>query len=205
MSRICILAKAPIPGMVKTRMSPPLTPHQAATLQHQLLVKTLRTALQSEAKQVELWTALDHQHGSFLRLKHQYPDLIIKRQVEGDLGNRMSACFSNENDEATVVIGTDCPSLQTTHINTALVAARTDDCHFIPALDGGYVLVASTGRPECFDDIQWGTDQVWSETQRALEAAGQYFSCQNALPDLDRIEDIGVHSRDSLRGLGLDI
>lgn len=204
MRRLCILAKAPVAGQVKTRMQPTLSPEQAATLQTALVARTLRTAHQSSAERIELWITPDPHHEAFARARQQHPALLIRRQPKGDLGWKMAQCFDAKPENIAVVIGTDCPALTADHIDNAFDATGHSDCHFIPAHDGGYVLVASGTVPRCFQGIEWGSDRVWQQTREALRRAGQSLSLQPPLPDLDRVEDIKEHPSEVLQGLGLD-
>ena len=49
---LIVLAKAPVPGRVKTRLCPPATPEQAASLAAAALADTLAAALRVPAAQV---------------------------------------------------------------------------------------------------------------------------------------------------------
>src|SRR3569833_2007920 len=100
---IAILAKAPVPGFAKTRLSPDIGAHAAAVLQERLTARTVATALAAGVGRVTLWGAPDITHRSFRDL-----GVTLKRQPEGDLGARMLAAFAAQ---PTLVIGTDCPAL----------------------------------------------------------------------------------------------
>ena len=67
----------------------------------------------------------------------------------------------------TLLIGTDCPALRPEHLSDSLGALHVDiDAVFIPAEDGGYVLVGmKRPHPELFSGISWGTSEVMSQTR----------------------------------------
>jgi hypothetical protein len=62
--QLIVLAKAPMPGRVKTRLVPPYTYRQAAALAEAALADTLDAALASRAEQVVI--ALDGRPGPWL-------------------------------------------------------------------------------------------------------------------------------------------
>ena len=50
MSTLIVIAKEPVPGRVKTRLSPPFTPRQAASLAHAALLDTLEAVRRAPAE-----------------------------------------------------------------------------------------------------------------------------------------------------------
>ena len=65
---IAIMAKAPIPGLAKTRLIPSIGAHAAAVLQERLTERTVATALAANIGPVTLWCAPDPSHASFREL-----------------------------------------------------------------------------------------------------------------------------------------
>ena len=59
-------ARAPVPGRVKTRMQPALSPSEACALHEQLVLWTTRSLLQAQLGAVELWTAGGVDHADFI-------------------------------------------------------------------------------------------------------------------------------------------
>ena len=84
---IAILAKAPIPGLTKTRLIPYLGADGAATLQDWLLRRTVATALDSNLGPVTLWCAPDTAHPAFVDLAVG-GRIALRQQSEGNLGER---------------------------------------------------------------------------------------------------------------------
>ena len=187
---IAILAKAPIPGLAKTRLIPALGAHGAAMLQEALTARTVETAIAAQTGPVTLWAAPDATHPSFRELVVK-SQIAIKRQPDGDLGARMlAACDVSAGP--VLVIGTDCPSLSPATLLEAASALREgSDVVIIPAEDGGYVLIGMRKpQPTLFGAMPWGTDAVMTETrQRIAESGLQSFELP-VLRDIDRPEDI---------------
>jgi rSAM/selenodomain-associated transferase 1 len=180
---VAILAKAPLPGLAKTRLIPALGPEGAATLQARLIARTLATACAAATGPVSLWAEPEESH--FRELARQFA-VKLARQAGGDLGARMHAAF--EAQCPALVIGTDCPALGPSHLREAADALRAgSDAVIIPAEDGGYVLIGlRRPQPVLFAGMPWGTDGVMAETRCRAEQLGL------ALRELQPLWDVDV-------------
>lgn len=189
-ARIAIFAKAPVTGTVKTRMQPALSEQQSALLQSKLIEHTIKTASNSRVAPVQLWCAPNTRHPAFLRHK---ATLELKTQQGSDLGQRMQGAFEeNKKYDFTILIGTDCPLLSADDFYAAARAILHCDICITPAHDGGYVLIASQQTPKCFDNINWGSDEVLTQSLSALNSFDQSSQLLNTLPDLDHPEDFAA-------------
>lgn len=105
------MAKAPIPGMAKTRLIPVLGAAGAARLHRRLTRMTLACALDAQLGAVTLWCTPDSQHQFFRALRRTGGvDLLVQSTV--DPGNRMDAAFRRHCARGPLlVVGTDCPVL----------------------------------------------------------------------------------------------
>ena len=185
-------AKAPEIGKVKTRMQPKLSAAQSYQL-HLLLTERCLTQLSSGPWDHQLWVTEQPQHDFFLDVSRRY-NVVIEPQQGRDLGQRMGHCFEQllVSYDLVILIGSDCPYLTERHIQSVVDSFSHGVEHvFIPALDGGYVLVAATCyQPQVFTDIDWGTDQVMAQTQQQLERLGAEFKLLEPLGDIDRPQDL---------------
>ena len=165
---ISILAKAPIPGLAKTRLIPTIGAHAAAVLQERLTERALTTAFAADIGPVTLWCAPNATHDSFVKLVAQLR-VTIRPQPDGDLGARMLAAVSASSGPV-LVIGSDCPALTDVHLRGAAKALHdSNDVVLIPAEDGGYVLIGMrTVQPALFPGIAWGTNRVLAETRARI-------------------------------------
>ncbi|MGH6665262.1 MAG: TIGR04282 family arsenosugar biosynthesis glycosyltransferase [Pseudolabrys sp.] len=189
---IAVMAKAPIPGLVKTRLIPSIGAHAAGVLQERLTVRAVETATGADIGPVTLWCAPDPSHTSFLELAAHHK-LVLKQQPEGGLGERMLAALA---ERPSLVIGTDCPALTPAHLRDAADALHGADVVLIPAEDGGYVLIgARAAQPELFSGIAWGTSAVLSETRVRISALGLRCAELPALWDLDTEADLARFER----------
>ena len=187
---IAILAKAPIPGLTKTRLIPYLGADGAATLQDWLLRRTVATALNSNLGPVTLWCAPDTAHPAFVDLAVG-GRIALRQQREGNLGERMhQALAESPMTGGTLVIGTDCPALGPAHLQAAGAALAAYQAVVIPAEDGGYVLIGMR-QPSwrVFTGINWGSAKVMTQTRERLLETGRQWSELPSLWDVDREED----------------
>jgi uncharacterized protein len=191
---IAVMAKAPIPGLAKTRLVPVLGAAGAARLQERFIAATVETAL--AAGDVTLWAAPDETHPIFQGLA---PRVRLARQVGGDLGERMHAAVVAAR-APVVVIGTDCPAMTADHLGRAIELLRDGiDAVIAPAEDGGYVLIGlNRPVPALFQGIAWSTPGVMAETRCRLGRANLSWREPFRLWDVDRPVDL-----DRMRGAQL--
>lgn len=187
---VAILARAPIPGQAKTRLIPALGAAGAAALQRWLLQRTVAMALVADVGPVVLWCAGDPRHPDFAHCR-AFGSVTVRHQPEGDLGARMLAAQQESPTAASLVIGTDCPTLTAAHLREAARQLAGHDVVLLPAEDGGYVLVgAARPLPELFAGVVWGTERVMAQTRENLRAAGLRWCEPATLWDVDRPADL---------------
>lgn len=187
---LAILAKAPLPGRVKTRLIPALGAETAARLHAQLLRQTLTVATAATVShRISLWTALDHAHPLFLELARRY-DIELHAQPAGDLGQRMHHALTAMPGPG-LVIGSDCAVLTPALLRQCHAALAESDAVCLPAEDGGYALIGAR-RPDIrlFAAIDWGSERVMAQTRHRVAALGWRLACPATVWDVDRPEDV---------------
>ncbi len=190
---IMVFCKAPIPGQVKTRLIPPLSPEEAVQLHCELTGRTLQTATENGLCPVQLYCSPDLDHPYFIELAQGYK-IERKLQRGNDLGERMRHAFDEALDKfnAAIIIGCDCPSLTSNNLDQALTyLTQNETCVIAPAEDGGYVLIGLT-QPQAylFNDIPWGTDEVLALTRVKLESLNVEHKELVSQWDVDTLEDL---------------
>jgi hypothetical protein len=131
---LLVLAKEPVPGRVKTRMCPPLSPTEAAALAEAALADTLDAASSCGADRVVL--ALDGRPGVWCP-----PGVVVVDQGGGPLERRLAAAWSHaDRGGPALQIGMDTPQVDASALDVALAAleARGVDAVLGPAADGGW-------------------------------------------------------------------
>lgn len=206
--QVAVLAKAPIPGLAKTRLLPALGARGAARLQRALTRQALSTAHDAALGTVTLWCAPDAGH-RFFRALQRTTGVACQVQPGGDLGERMHAAFRLHCAQGPLLLmGTDCPVLQPAHLRQAATALLDgSDAVFQPAEDGGYVLVGlHLPQPMLFHGMTWSTNQVMAHSRARAHTVGLRVCELDTLWDLDRPEDLArwhVERRDGLRDQAL--
>ncbi len=195
---IAILAKAPLPGLAKTRLAPVLGADGAANLQARFIEHTVTTAQSAAVGPVTLWVAPDRHHPAFQTIAARL-GVAVAVQPEGDLGARMMAAVEAARGPA-IVVGTDCPALTPEHLRAAARALVDGiDVVIIPVDDGGYGLIGmQRPQPALFEGMTWSTSSVMAETRRRLSRLGLSWREPARLWDVDRPADL-----DRLAGAGL--
>lgn len=190
-SVIIVFARAPQPGLAKTRLIPLLGREGAAALHARLVEHTLATAKRAELTALELHgTPAGDDFLGACALRH---GAALKVQVEGDLGARMCAALAAalEHYDGALLIGSDCPALEPEHLRGAARAlAQGDDAVFAPTDDGGYALIGlSRCDQRLFEGVPWSTDGVMAETRSRLRGLGWRWHELDTLWDVDHPAD----------------
>ena len=200
---LIIFTRYPEPGKTKTRMIPALGAAGAADLQRQLSEHTIDTArILQQSRPIEI--AIHFAGGdrnlmlSWLGNNHSYYP-----QVSGDLGVKMNSAFANafqRGKQRIVTIGIDCPDLNPLILNQAFEALKNHDLVLGGAEDGGYYLIGlSKLVPELFFNINWGSDSVFTITQKIAQQLALSIDYLPVLPDVDRPEDLAIAKRHNLK------
>lgn len=204
---IAVMLKAPREGEVKTRLTPPLTPKEAATLYRAFIKDTFSNL--SRLKDMALYaffTPADRK-GDIINIIPQGISLIP--QKDGDLGERIYGvfeCLFNSGHrfppfskdgqggfKRVVIIGSDSPDLPLEYIETAFSILKESQGSLIlgPATDGGYYLIAMDRLIKTpFEAIRWSTDAVLKDTIKNAVASGITVKLLPEWHDIDRPEDL---------------
>lgn len=193
---LAVFAKRPIPGRVKTRLTPDLSPEAAASLYWAMVQDTW--AIASQLSDVEPLLFVDQLWEGFDVLAK---GRLIQLQADGDLGCRMSACLQHliaSNFKSSVIMGTDSPTLPQGHIEAAFALLQGhDDAVLGPAEDGGYYLVGCRrAHSGMFDGVEWSSHQTLAQTRSALDAQGYQTHLTPLWRDVDSIEDVRRLAKD---------
>ena len=197
---LIIFAKAPVAGDVKTRLCPPLTPDEAASLHGSLVLDIIeRGALLKGCEQI-LAGAPNAEHPFFRAIKTRFK-IPIWNQRGDDLGSRMAQAFQTALGnpyQSGIIIGTDIPGITVSILSSAFKSLEEHDIVLGPTEDGGYYLIGlKNAVPELFENITWSTDTVFSVTQQKAQSLGLSLKILPKLRDLDAEEDLLVFIQES--------
>jgi rSAM/selenodomain-associated transferase 1 len=190
-----ILAKEPRPGEVKTRLTPALTPDEAATVYRALAQRAFALARAAYAAgtvaRIELWCTPSADSPYFEDVAGTSGFARLP-QGDGDLGARMARATARalRAGERVLLIGTDCPSLTHSVLDAAARALTDADAVFVPASDGGYVLVGLARELDAFAGVRWSSPHVMADTRDRLRRAGVRWVELEPLDDVDTVADL---------------
>jgi len=163
---LIVVAKAPVPGLTKTRLCPPFTPESAAEFYHCLLLDTL--ALMSRLDLADRTVAYTPASARdyFENLTPEGFRLIPQQGV--DLGERLANALGHHfalGYRRVVIMNSDGPTLPLAHLEGAFSGLEHAGVTLGPGHDGGYYLIGMKRlHRELFQGITWSTEQVIPQT-----------------------------------------
>lgn len=215
---LIVFAKVPRPGDVKTRLTPVLTPTEAA----QLYDAFLRDALQlyaDLAADVRLYLAPPLPDEPLTGR----PDSVSLFEQEGEgLGARMKRAFEDTLDDGydrVSIVGTDHPTLPPSFIRQSFGALEPERSVCIgPSEDGGFYLLGMNAfYPQLFDGMTYSHDTVFTDTlarvgttDARLTVLPRWYdvdtpaALERMIQDLDEGNAEAPRTREAIRALQLD-
>ncbi len=184
MTTLLVIAKEPVPGRVKTRLTPPYSPAQAARLAAAALCDTLRAVLRCPADRRVL--VLDGRPGPWLP-----PGIEVVPQTAGGLDERIAAAFA-QCDGPALLVGMDTPHLAPESLAPALGPSAWDrhDAWLGPAVDGGFwALGLARPDPALVRGVPMSTPATGAAQRERLTAAGLRVGDLPVLRDVDTARD----------------
>jgi hypothetical protein len=189
---IIVFAKAPVAGFAKTRLAPALGAAGAAALAERMLRHALAQAVAADVGPVELCAAPDASHPA-LRAAAAACGASLAGQGTGDLGMRMHHAFARHlmQHARALLIGSDAPALEAAVLRQAAGALLDHDAVFVPALDGGYILVGlRRADPRWFAGMTWSHPHVMEDTRARLRTASVRWKELAPVADVDEPADL---------------
>ena len=181
---LLVIAKEPLPGRAKTRLSPPCSPAQAAQLAQAALLDTLDAVERSPADRKVLIF-----EGEAARWRRDGFEVIGQRG--NGLAERLAAAFEDVG-QAALLVGMDTPQLTPELLLDGISALRAPGVGAVlgPSLDGGYWSIG-LGAPVhgAFAGVPMSAHSTWIRQRARLRELGLRVHEQPLLRDVDTIED----------------
>ncbi len=191
--RLIVIAKAPVPGRVKTRLCPPCTPADAAALAEAALADTLDAVLASGAD--DRVVALDG--GPWPGLPS---GVRVIRQRGGTLDARLAGAFDDAGGPA-LLIGMDTPQVTPETLDAAMAAMDGVDAVLGDAHDGGWWAIGlHRADPRVFLDIEMSAPDTGRRQRERLRDLGLRVGGLPRLRDVDTIDDAVAVAADAPGG-----
>ncbi|MDQ2725903.1 MAG: TIGR04282 family arsenosugar biosynthesis glycosyltransferase [Actinomycetota bacterium] len=183
---LLVMAKAPVPGRVKTRLCPPCTPQEAALVAEAALADTLEAVSRSGADRRIV--ALDGERGPWLPAGFE----VIAQRGRG-LDERLGAAWQDAGGGG-FQIGMDTPQLTATDLDNALAwVDRPGRAPAVlgPAQDGGWWGVGmARPHPNAFRGVPMSTEGTGAAQRARLEALGMEVVLLAEGRDIDTVDDL---------------
>ncbi|TCK27197.1 TIGR04282 family arsenosugar biosynthesis glycosyltransferase [Pseudonocardia endophytica] len=193
---VIVLAKAPVPGRVKTRLCPPATPEQSARVASAALLDSLDAARAVPGARTVVAFAGD------LSAAVGEPELraaltgcdVVEQRGDG-LGERIAAAHADtaalHPGLPTVQIGMDTPQVTTALLTGCLDALSTSDSLLGHATDGGWWVLGLNDprRASVLADVPMSRTDTGDLTRQALEASGLRVAAVGELTDVDTADE----------------
>jgi rSAM/selenodomain-associated transferase 1 len=181
---LLVIAKQPVAGRAKTRLTPPCTPQQAARLADAALRDTLEAVGRVPAQRRVLVFEGDPEPWR--------PDgfEVIAQRGDG-LGERLQAAFDDVGGPA-LLIGMDTPQVTPAQLGDAVRALADERVDSIlgPTTDGGYWCVGFKRRVAgAFDGVPMSVSDTYERQCQRFAELGVRIGAQPLLRDVDTIDD----------------
>jgi len=186
---VAILAKAPVPGTVRTPLIPLVGADGAATLYERCTNHAIETALEANIGPVELWCRPSMLNSFFAEMARAHP-ITLRVQGNGDLGMRLFRTYEAllSGHPQAIVMGSNCPALLPVHLRM-MAEALSDgyDAAFVP-MDDGRCAAGGLRKvsEEVFKDLSWMPGTVIEALTARLEEVGWRWLELPSLWDLDQ-------------------
>jgi uncharacterized protein len=206
---LIVIAKTPVPGQVKTRLTPPFTPQDAAELARAALIDTLEVVAAAPVAHRVLALAApgDTPPGPASRStprptapkEESTPSWVpagfeVIPQRGGGLDERLAAAFTDayRGEMPMVLIGMDTPQVTTRLLTDAAMPLLSGDSDAVlgPAADGGFWLLGLCAPNwSLLRGVPMSRPDTGQEQLARLRSAGLRVALMPELSDVDYAQD----------------
>ncbi|MDG4663552.1 DUF2064 domain-containing protein [Mycobacterium sp. 236(2023)] len=201
MTAVCLLvvAKAPVPGLAKTRLAATFGDETAAAIAAAALLDTLDAVAQTPAaaRVVAMTGDLDDA-ASGDEIRSRLDGFIVLPQRGDGFADRLANAHLDA-AEATgglpvVQIGMDTPQVSPTLLGRCAEALNQNDAALGMASDGGWWVlgVRDAANAECLRDVPMSESDTGAVTLAALRHTHIGVALVDELTDVDTVDDIGA-------------
>jgi uncharacterized protein len=189
---LLVVAKRPAPGRTKTRLTPPLTPEQAAALYECFLLDTLDLMRRVPGVQPVVAYSPAEAQAYFAGLA---PDFEHIPQDGDDLGSRLDNTLTEylkRGYQHVAIMNSDGPTLPLANLVSAFASlAEGADVVLGPADDGGYYLIGlQQPAPRLLREVRMSTPHVAADTLAVAKEEGLKVALLPAWYDVDDVESL---------------
>jgi rSAM/selenodomain-associated transferase 1 len=192
MDALVIMAKEPVAGKVKTRLTAPLSQETAAELYTGFLFDKI--AQIKTIDDTSHFIAYYPASGRGFFQKHSFDNFELIEQIGNDLGKRLNGISTeliSRGFDKVMMLDSDTPNLPSSYINEGLRHLDETDIVLGPTDDGGYYLIGlKESQSAIFKDIPWSTQEVTKITREKIAGLDKSLYLLPSWYDVDTIEDL---------------
>ena len=185
------MAKVPHIGTTKTRLSPQISPAEAAGLYEALLKDTI--ALARKLKHIDLAVAFSPSSSKhyFQKISPSQSMLLpVDCDNIGSCLEQVLRLLIEMGYKKAIAINSDGPSLPIAYLAQAFQELEDNDIVLGPNDDGGYYLIGLKRIfPELFSSIDWSTSAVLTQTLERIKQLDQKVYLLPSWYDVDTYAD----------------
>lgn len=195
---LIIFVKNPELGKAKTRLAQTIGKEKALAIYRMLLERTKDVTFDLEVD-------IQVHYNQFIDRNDLWDDgrYIKKKQIEGDLGQKMQFAFEeafSAGYEKICIIGSDCYDLNKKHLEEAFLNLETSEFVLGPSFDGGYYLMGMRALlTSVFSNKQWSTNSVFNDTLKDIKKDDKSYTLLSKLSDVDVEADLGPWASEILK------
>ncbi len=183
---VCIFAKPPRPGAVKTRLAALIGDSAAAEIANALLTDAMVVANSLPQARVVLSVTEQFIFDGFVST----PQWI---QPNADLGTRIEETLRRalKQSKFAMAIGADTPGITPELLMQARSSLETSDAVIGPTEDGGFYLLGLKNCPVgLLDGVRWSTPQACEDMVSRLRISGMSIAREQLWYDIDTFQDL---------------
>jgi uncharacterized protein len=188
---LVIMAKAPRPGSVKTRLGESLSPQAISDFYQCLLCDTLALAQSLDRVEIAIMCPACDVEDLFRAVDRT---VRIVPQTGQGLAAGLTSVFSHfaaRGDQRVIAFNSDSPHLPASVLETAFDALETHDLVVGPTHDGGYYLVGATvSHPDLFVGDGMGTANALDALLKRASVRGLSVRMTDPFYDVDITADL---------------
>ena len=192
---VLVIAKAPVAGLVKTRLTPPVTPGQAARIAAAALLDTLDAARAASPRVVVAMAGRLTYAEYASELRAALATTTVLEQRGATFGDRIANAHTDVAalgcPGAVLQIGGDTPQLTAQLLADAVVQLSTVDAVLGPAKDGGWwaLGVRDPAAAEAVRMVPMSREDTGERTLKVLQSNGLRVALLPELSDVDTMAD----------------
>ena len=191
--RVLVMAKAPVPGVSKTRLAATIGDEAAAEVAAAALLDTLAAAAEAVGPQAcVLALAGDLDDGAATaEVRAALTGWTVVPQRGEGFDQRLANAHHDAGPGPVLQVGMDTPQMTATHLLGAGSALGTHDTVLGAAEDGGWWVLGrrDPAAAEALRGVEMSTGTTYDDTREALLGRGLSVSPTTVLYDVDEYDD----------------